>query len=713
MSYLTRAAERFSHTPSALIFGVLAISFLCACPPLPAAAADEGQPAWSEAAELAEIQRQIEENGWDWEAGYTSVSHIPPDQRPAMAMGLKPVDVQDWLSRATGTFAPLPERDLPAAWDWRTLNGVTGAKNQGGCGSCWAFAAVSALEAAFLIENGYQQRFSEQQCLSCNTFDQGCDGGNMVSCYFLWEGFGAVDQTCMPYQASDAIPCTQQDCDVKARIAGYTAVAYTPAALKTAIMQQPIAVVMYAPNALFYYHGGCFQNGPNDGANHAVLLCGWDDNACNGTGAWLIKNSWGTGWGESGFGWIQYGTCSLGGEGSLIQYEPFPESRLAYVAHTVLDANHAFDPGENAQVSISARNFGTSTATGVQGVLRCMTPGVTVIDSVANFGNMVSWGSSSSLAPHFRVALAPGIQPGTLLEFQLVMRSDQATDVSSAYDFVSPCDVIYANDFETSITGWTHGYQGGHDDWVWAVPGTRPGFIDPLRASSGTKAWGNDLTTDGSNCIYSNRANNWLKSPAIDCSDYTGVHLRFKRWLSVEEGLYDVAKILVNGTEIWRNPERGHLIENAWETVMYDISAIADGNASVQVTFALNSDQGLQFGGWAIDDFELIAPPTTFAATPEEGPRPGVFALSVFPNPISEVARVKLAMPASGDAHIEVFDASGRVVRKLHAGHLAAGDHWFSWTGTDEEGRLLPAGTYYCRARGDGGTSVARVIHLP
>ncbi|MFH1144068.1 MAG: C1 family peptidase, partial [Candidatus Eisenbacteria bacterium] len=414
---------------------------ILACAPATPTFADFADQPWSEAAELAEIQRQIDENGWHWEAGFTSISHIPPEERAAM-LSYIPADPELLARFSSGTSEPLPLRDTPAVWDWRTT-GTTGAKNQGGCGSCWAFAAVSALESAYKLANGTTQRFSEQQCLSCNTFEYGCDGGNMVACYFLWMGFGAIDQTCMYYQADDAVPCTQQDCPVKARITGYTGVGSSEAMLKTAIMQQPIAVVMYASDNLFYYHSGCYENGPNDSPNHAVLLCGWDDNACGGNGAWLIKNSWGTSWGESGFGWIEYGTCSLGGEGALIQYEPFPAARLTYLSHAVLDGGNAsLDPNETAQVSVAIRNHGTSTASNVYGILRSLTPGVTVADSVASFSNLGTWATGSSIAPHFAVQVAPGTAPGTLIEFALELHSDQAIDLSSAYDLVSPVTLI-------------------------------------------------------------------------------------------------------------------------------------------------------------------------------------------------------------------------------------------------------------------------------
>ena len=78
--------------------------------------------------------------------------------------------------------------------------------------------------------------------------------------------------------------------------------------------------------------------------------------------------------------------------------------------------------------------------------------------------------------------------------------------------------------------------------------------------------WGNDLGMSGWNGAYANNINNWLRSPIIDCSGQTGVHLSFQRWLTVEDGIYDQARIKVNGTQVWVNPGgTGDLIDTSWQ----------------------------------------------------------------------------------------------------------------------------------------------------
>ena len=163
---------------------------------------------------------------------------------------------------------------------------------------------------------------------------------------------------------------------------------------------------------------------------------------------------------------------------------------------------------------------------------------------------------------------------------------------------------IYANGFEGATDeGWTHAQVSTQDDWQRGIPQGKAG--DPSSAAAGSKIWGNDLGGSGFNGEYAANVHNYLRSPVMDCSGKTGVHLRFQRWLTVEEGIYDDAKIEVNGAVVWQNPANGNLVDASWTEMDLDISAWADNNPAVQVTFRLQSDGGLQFGGWNLDEFEL------------------------------------------------------------------------------------------------------------
>ncbi|MCP4092535.1 MAG: M20/M25/M40 family metallo-hydrolase [Planctomycetes bacterium] len=163
---------------------------------------------------------------------------------------------------------------------------------------------------------------------------------------------------------------------------------------------------------------------------------------------------------------------------------------------------------------------------------------------------------------------------------------------------------IAFDDFDgASDNGWTHTQVATQDDWQRGTPQGNGG--DPGGAYSGANVWANDLGLSGWNGTYATNTNNHLDSPPFDCTGASGVYLRFARWLTVEDGAYDHARIEVNGQTVWSNPTGSDLLDNAWSIQDIDISAIADGNPSVSVRFHLDSDGGLEYGGWNIDDFEL------------------------------------------------------------------------------------------------------------
>lgn len=174
------------------------------------------------------------------------------------------------------------------------------------------------------------------------------------------------------------------------------------------------------------------------------------------------------------------------------------------------------------------------------------------------------------------------------------------------YDFfVGTRSVLYATGFEEATdNGWTHAQVATQDDWQRGILYGKAG--DPATAFAGTRAWGNDLGPTGWNGSYANNVNNWLRSPVINCSGATQVFLEFRRWLTVESAQFDQARIRVNGTQVWINPSTGDLLDTSWVPFWLDISSLAANNPSVQVEFSLQSDGGVAFGGWNIDEFSVV-----------------------------------------------------------------------------------------------------------
>jgi choice-of-anchor B domain-containing protein len=168
---------------------------------------------------------------------------------------------------------------------------------------------------------------------------------------------------------------------------------------------------------------------------------------------------------------------------------------------------------------------------------------------------------------------------------------------------------FYAENFDGGTDGgWTHGMVTGTDDWERGIPARKR--VDPYRTTSGTKCFGNDLGNGGSDGVYADNSDNWLESPSVDLTNQHGVRLRFQRWLRVEDAARDLARVLVNGVEVWRNPTNGGTrptLDDEWGLIDFDVSAAADDVAATKVRFELKSDGSVAKGGWNVDDVELYA----------------------------------------------------------------------------------------------------------
>lgn len=164
--------------------------------------------------------------------------------------------------------------------------------------------------------------------------------------------------------------------------------------------------------------------------------------------------------------------------------------------------------------------------------------------------------------------------------------------------------VLFADDFESAgDNGWTHGADWGYDEWT---HGSAQGRADdPSGGHLSDRCWGTDLGIGGSNGFYADSASTWLESPPIDCSNATGVRLRFARWLNVDVGAQDLARVLVGGQEVWRNSDVERTFDDAWQAMDLDVSAAADGRSDVRIRFELTTNSGIAFGGWNVDDVEL------------------------------------------------------------------------------------------------------------
>lgn len=269
---------------------------------------------------LREVGRQ---EGWTFEVGENDATQYTLEQLTGFKMPeVMPENIP------VADFPAMTNVSLPAKFDWRTEVGLPPVRNQGGCGSCWAFATVGALECNIKIRDNKVVDLSEQYLVNCNTHNWGCGGGWWAHDMHKNRpdgcgGIGAVLEQYMPYYARDGACMCPYPHDYKVDDWGYVSAEWqTPSVtqLKQAIMLYgPVSVAVSVNDAFQGYRSGVFNGCSNGTINHAVVLVGWDDTQ-GPAGVWFMRNSWGTGWGEGGYMRLPYNCSKIGYNATWVKY---------------------------------------------------------------------------------------------------------------------------------------------------------------------------------------------------------------------------------------------------------------------------------------------------------------------------------------------------------------------------------------------------------
>lgn len=192
---------------------------------------------------------------------------------------------------------------LPVHVDWRLKGAVAPIKDQGSCGSCWAFSTIAAVEGINKIVTGKLISLSEQELVDCDRiYDEGCNGGLMDNAFeFIIRNGGIDTEEDYPYLGIDGrCDPTRKNAKV-VTIDGYEDVPpYNEKALKKAVAHQPVSVAIEASGRAFQlYQSGVFTGRCGTNLDHGVVVVGYGTE--NGVDYWLVRNSWGRNWGEDGY----------------------------------------------------------------------------------------------------------------------------------------------------------------------------------------------------------------------------------------------------------------------------------------------------------------------------------------------------------------------------------------------------------------------------
>jgi cathepsin L len=190
----------------------------------------------------------------------------------------------------------------PDSVDYRNENRVTPVKDQGQCGSCWAFSATGGIEGVWSKNMGELVSVSEQQMVDCVSGND-CAGGHMINGWNHVASVGGIQsEESYPYTAQNG-NCQFQDDMVVSHIAGYEQVPANEDQMEAALVEigYPLSIAVHAGSSFQHYSSGVYHDSlcKYQGLNHAILIVGYEKTGSDPY--WIVKNSWGSGWGEAGY----------------------------------------------------------------------------------------------------------------------------------------------------------------------------------------------------------------------------------------------------------------------------------------------------------------------------------------------------------------------------------------------------------------------------
>jgi C1A family cysteine protease len=319
------------------------------------------QTALADTSWIDQVNQTIQKNGLEWKAAENWVTRLTPEARARLCgtILIPPAN-------AAEKFITLAKpAELPSYFSWTDNNGnwITSVKNQGDCGSCWAFASAAQVESWWKISNDDTSNLdlSEQFLISCG--DAGdCDGGYTSLALDFFEENGVPTESCLAYQERDDIPCSNACTNWESEAVTILGWGYVTLDednvdnIKAAVCRHPVAAGFNVYTDFYTYASGIYEHPVAEGekpeGGHAVLIVGWDDEH----EAWICKNSWGPNWGEDGYFRMRWHNCELGTYVPHIYDELITGPALSVTPPAI---NATLASGDSSSVTITLHNTGS------------------------------------------------------------------------------------------------------------------------------------------------------------------------------------------------------------------------------------------------------------------------------------------------------------------------------------------------------------------
>ncbi|KAM3391132.1 hypothetical protein ACQJBY_012660 [Aegilops geniculata] len=265
--------------------------------------------------------------------GMNRFADLTNDEFRAAYLGVKGAAERNRAGRVVGErYRHDGAEELPEAVDWREKGAVAPVKDQGQCGSCWAFSAVSTVESINQIVTGEMVALSEQELVECdiNGGSSGCNGGLMDDAFeFIIKNGGIDTEDDYPYKAIDG------RCDVlrkNAKVVSIDGFEDVPEndekSLQKAVAHQPVSVAIEAGGREFQlYHSGVFSGRCGTQLDHGVVAVGYGTE--NGKDYWIVRNSWGPNWGEAGYLRMERNINVTSGKCGIAMMSSYPTKKSA------------------------------------------------------------------------------------------------------------------------------------------------------------------------------------------------------------------------------------------------------------------------------------------------------------------------------------------------------------------------------------------------